>query len=252
MSNHKGRTAELYRMVTKEHICPYGLKARHLLKREGFVVHDHWLTDREETDAFKAEHQVETTPQTFIDEQRIGGYDDLRRHFGMTVSDPEATRYAPIAAVFSVAALMSMAIGVTTPGGVAFVATIERFVALSMCILALLKMQDLEGFATRFLGYDLLAQRYVPYASLYPFAELLAGVLMLAGALPWLSIPIAIFIGSVGAVSVFKAVYIDQRELKCACVGGGAQVPLGLVSLTENLMMLGMGLWLLATLDWMF
>jgi glutaredoxin len=252
MSNENGRTAVLYRMVMTEHICPYGLRARHLLRREGFEVDDHWLTSREETDAFKAAHNVETTPQTFIDEQRIGGYDDLRRYFGMPVLDPEAERYAPIAAVFCVAALMAMAVGVTTPGGVAFVPTIERFIAMSMCILALLKLQDLEGFATRFLGYDLLAQRYVPYAKLYPFAELLAGVLMLAGALHWLSGPVALFIGSIGAVSVFKAVYIDQRELKCACVGGASQVPLGFVSLTENLMMLGMALWMLAKLDWLW
>jgi len=30
----------------------------------------------------------------------------------------------------------------------------------------------------------------------------------------------ALFVGTVGAVSVFKAVYVDKRELKCACVGG--------------------------------
>ncbi len=246
MSQPKVRTASLHRMVMPDHICPYGLKARHLLQREGFEVDDHWLTTREKTDAFKREHQVDTTPQTFIDGERIGGYDDLRRHFGKRVADPEASRYAPIAAVFCVAALMALAVGVTLPGGVAIMPTIERFIAMTMCVLALLKLQDLEGFSTRFLGYDLLAQRYVPYASLYPFAELLAGVLMLAGALPWLAIPVAMFIGGVGATSVFKAVYIDQRELKCACVGGASPVPLGVVSLTENLMMVCMALWMLA------
>jgi hypothetical protein len=67
---------------------------------------------------------------------------------------------------------------------------------------------------------------------------------MTAGALTWLSAPLALFIGTVGAVSVFKAVYIDKRELKCACVGGSSNVPLGFVSLTENLFMMGMGLWM--------
>jgi hypothetical protein len=81
---------------------------------------------------------------------------------------------------------------------------------------------------------------------IYPFAEGLAGILMIAGALNWLSIPLALFIGTVGAVSVFKAVYIDRRELKCACVGGSSNVPLGFVSLTENLMMIAMALWMAA------
>jgi hypothetical protein len=94
-----------------------------------------------------------------------------------------------------------------------------------------------------FLNYDLLAQRWVPYGRVYPFGEALAGVLMAGAVLPWISAPVALFIGTVGAVSVFKAVYVDKRELKCACVGGSSNVPLGFVSLTENLFMMGMGIW---------
>lgn len=67
---------------------------------------------------------------------------------------------------------------------------------------------------------------------------------MIAGLLTWVSVPLALFIGTVGAVSVFKAVYIDRRELKCACVGGSSNVPLGFVSLTENLMMIAMAMWM--------
>lgn len=74
----------------------------------------------------------------------------------------------------------------------------------------------------------------MPYSYLYAFAEGLAGVLMIAGVAHWLSVPLALFIGTVGAASVFKAVYIDKRELKCACVGGASKVPLGFVSLTRT------------------
>ncbi|SFP97305.1 MauE/DoxX family redox-associated membrane protein, partial [Tranquillimonas alkanivorans] len=97
---------------------------------------------------------------------------------------------------------------------------------------------------TMFLNYDLLARHWVRYGYLYPFGEALAGILMIAGALIWIASPVAIFIGAVGAISVFKAVYIDKRELKCACVGGSSNVPLGVVSLTENVMMLVMGIWM--------
>jgi hypothetical protein len=123
---------------------------------------------------------------------------------------------------------------------------LEWFIAFSMAVLALLKLQNLETFSTMFLNYDLLARRWVPYSYIYPFAEALAGILMIARALNFISIPVALFIGTIGAVSVFKAVYIDKRELKCACVGGGSNVPLGFISLTENLMMIGMALWMLA------
>jgi glutaredoxin len=237
--------ATLYRMVMSDHICPYGLKALHLLKRKGYAVDDRWLTTRAETDAFKAKHDVKTTPQIFIDGRRIGGHDDLRRHFGLKVADPDATTYTPVMALFAMTASMALATSFAAYGDAFTVRAAEWFISFSMIVLALLKLQDVEKFATMFLNYDLLARRWVPYGRIYPFAEGLAGVLMTAHALPWLSIPVALFIASIGAVSVFKAVYIDKRDIKCACVGGSSKVPLGFVSLTENLMMIGMALWML-------
>jgi hypothetical protein len=126
------------------------------------------------------------------------------------------------------------------------VMTAEWFVSFTMVILAMLKLQDVERFSAMFLNYDLLARRWVPYSYVYPFAEFAAGALMTAHALDWLSIPLALFIGTIGAVSVFYAVYVQKRELKCACVGGSSRVPLGFVSLSENLFMIGMALWMLS------
>ncbi len=239
-----GRKAVIHRMVMPNHTCPYGLKAVHLLKSSGYEVEDHHLTTREQTDAFKAEHGVATTPQVFIAGQRIGGYDDLRRLFGKPVADPKATSYRPVIALFAMTALMALAASYAVTGSAFTVRAGEWFIGFSMVVLALLKLQNIETFSTMFLNYDLLAKRWVPYGYIYPFAEGVAGVLMVAGALTWLSVPIALTIGSIGAVSVFKAVYIDKRELKCACVGGGSNVPLGFVSLTENLMMIGMAVWM--------
>jgi glutaredoxin len=239
-----GRVAVLYRMVSDKHVCPHGLKAGDLLRRQGFKVEDRWLTNREATDAFKAEHGVKTTPQTFIDGARIGGYDDLRRHFGKSVADPKATTYKPVIALFGMTALMAMAASHAVLGSPFTLRAGEWFIGFSMCVLALLKLQNIETFATMFLNYDLLARRFVPYSYIYPFAEGFAGILMVAGALTWLSAPIALIIGSIGAVSVWKAVYLDKRDLKCACVGGSSNVPLGFVSLTENLMMIAMAIWM--------
>ena len=82
---------------------------------------------------------------------------------------------------------------------------------------AVQKLQDVRS-STMFLNYDLLARRWVPYGFVYPFGEAAAGILT-AGALTRLSAPLALFMAQ-SARSVFKAVYIDKRELKCACVGG--------------------------------
>ncbi|MFN3677834.1 MAG: MauE/DoxX family redox-associated membrane protein [Sphingomonas pseudosanguinis] len=245
MASAAPRTATLYRMVMDTHVCPYGLKARDLMRRQGYVVEDHALRTREETDAFKAEHGVKTTPQVFIGGERVGGYDDLRRFFGKRVADPKATTYRPVVALFAMTALMALATSQAVYATPLTLRAVEWFVAFSMAVLALLKLQNVESFATMFLNYDLLAKRWVPYSYVYPFAEGLAGILMIAGVAVWASVPIALVIGGIGAVSVVKAVYIDRRELKCACVGGASNVPLGFLSLTENLMMIGMALWML-------
>lgn len=242
MSNSK--QASLYRMMTDEHTCPFGLKTLHLLKSEGYEVDDHHLTSREEIDNFKEQHNVKTTPQVFIDSQRIGGYEEVREHLGKKVRDPDETSYQPVIALFSLTALTALVLNFSLYGSLISVQAAEWFIALSMVVLALLKLQNVESFSTMFLNYDLLAKRWVPYGYVYPFAEALAGVLMMGSLLNWLSVPVAFIIGTIGAVSVFKAVYIDKRELKCACVGGSSNVPLGFVSLTENLMMIAMALWM--------
>lgn len=243
-SVERDRTASLHRMVMHDHVCPYGLKAKSLLERKGYQVEDHWLKTHEETKAFQRRHEVETTPQVFIGGKRVGGYDDLRAFFGQHMPKEDETSYRPVIVIFSVALLMALAVSWAAFSAIAPVRMLEWFIAISMCLLGLQKLQDVESFSTMFLNYDLLARRYVPYSYVYPYAETLAGLLMVASALHWISVPVALFIGGIGAVSVFKAVYIDGRELKCACVGGASKVPLGFVSFTENLMMVGMALWM--------
>ena len=170
----------------------------------------------------------------------------MQAWFGKQPADPQATSYVPVIALFGMTAAMALAASFAVYGTPLTIRAGEWFVAFSMCVLALLKLQDVERFSTMFLNYDLLARRWVPYAYLYPFLEGLAGVLMIGGVAMWLSAPVALFIGTIGAVSVFKAVYVDRRELNCACVGGSSNVPLGFVSLTENVMMVAMAVWMIA------
>jgi glutaredoxin len=246
----QGGLAQLYRMVMPDHLCPYGLKSKALLERKGLRVEDHQLTTREQTDDFKSRHQVETTPQVWIDGQRIGGYEELRKYFGEEGVDQDDITYRPVLALFAIALSMALAISFASVGELITIRAFEWFVAISMTLLALQKLQDVESFSTMFLNYDLLARRWVRYSYLYPYGEALAGILMIAGILMWIAAPLALFIGTVGAVSVFKAVYVDRRELKCACVGGNSKVPLGFISLTENLMMIFMGIWMPVRIWW--
>lgn len=229
-------------MAMPEHVCPYGLKAKWLLEKHGIEFEDHTFSNRSEVDAFKEKYDVATTPQIFLEGERIGGYSELREHFGE--AQTKGKSYRPVLRIFAVSLLLALAMSIEA--GNLGLRTVQLFAAFAMVTLALQKLVDIESFSTMFLNYDLLAKRVVPYAYVYPYAEAAAGVLMIAG--DWFAVvgaPVALFIGSVGAASVFWAVYVQKRELKCACVGGNSEVPLGAISLTENLVMIMMGLWML-------
>lgn len=73
----------LHRMVLPEHTCPYGLLAKRMLEDAGLSFEDQLLTSREQVDAFKEKHGVATTPQVFIDGERIGGSEELAQFLEM-------------------------------------------------------------------------------------------------------------------------------------------------------------------------
>ena len=127
-------TATVYRMVMDEHVCPYGLKSVDLLKREGFDIEDHPLQTREETERLMAQLNVSTTPQVFIDGERVGGYEALRKWFDKD-RDSE-TSYQPVIAIFATTLLMALSTAAFSdsmnPVGV-----MELFVAFSMCVLGI-------------------------------------------------------------------------------------------------------------------
>lgn len=238
------KQATIYRMVMPDHVCPYGIKTLDLLERQGFDVTDIHLETEEETTAFREKWEVETTPQTFIDGALVGTLDDVREYVGKKRKDSGGASYWPVLSLFAITFLMAGGAALIAEDRWITVRTFEWFIAFTMCALGYLKIRDVESFSTMFLNYDLLARRWVPYSYIYPYAEAGAGVLMIATILNWVSVPVALIIGSIGAASVAKAVWIDKRELKCACVGGNSNVPLGFVSFTENIAMIGMALWM--------
>jgi len=231
--------------VTPDHLCPWGIKALDLLKRNGFEVNDHHLETMDANQQYKEDNDVDETPQIFIEGERLGGYDDLREHLGLSPDPKEGETYQPVVAIFAVTFLMALTACWAMLGSLSLIRVAELFIAFSMCALGIQKLQNLKGYATGFVQYDLLAQRYVPYAYVYAFIETGGGALMIAGLFTWIVAPIVLLASGIGAISIIKAVYIEKRDLKCACVGGDSSVPLGFISLTENLMMMAMAVWML-------
>ena len=229
----------LYRIDLPDHPCPWGLRAVRLLQERHIPFADHRLTSSEEVAAFKAAHGVATTPQLFAGQERIGGYTDLAARLGVR-PETAAISYTPLLAVFLTAGLMALVLS----------AGVSGFMGISICLLAMLKLIDVGAFAASFGKYDLLSQRWRAWGRLYPGIELLVGLGILLQPEPTAAAQLvgatAVGLGAMGMVSVGKAVFLDHLALNCACVGGNAKTPLGVVSFAENLIMAAMGAAMLA------
>ena len=135
--------------------------------------------------------------------------------------------FTPLIAVFGTSFLITSTL----------IKNFQVFMGISICILAMLKLMDIEAFGKSFEKYDLISTRFNTWKYIYPFCELLIGISFLISSPPSLIIFIALILGITGMVSVFKAVYLDKLKLNCACIGGYTKTPLGIISFIENLLM---------------
>ena len=135
--------------------------------------------------------------------------------------------FTPLIAVFGTSFLITITLN----------KNFQDFMGISICLLAMLKIMDIEAFGISFKKYDLISYRFKKWIYIYPFCELLIGISFLLSAPFSPIILVAFILGIIGMASVFKAVYLDKLKLNCACIGGYAKTPLGIISFIENLLM---------------
>jgi hypothetical protein len=112
-------------------------------------------------------------------------------------------------------------------------AFILHFMTGFFLVFAGFKLMDLKGFAEGYSIYDILASRLEPYGYIYPFIELIFGLLMLAGYHPtgllWVEFIVMAFSGIGVTIKLAKG-----EEFQCACLGTFLKVPLTYVTLIED------------------
>lgn len=142
--------------------------------------------------------------------------------------------YRPLIVIAMISVFTALALSVTGR-----VPMMNGLMGMFLCFLSALKFFNLSGFAAGFAQYDVVASRYRPYGTAYPFIELVLGLLYLSGLWPLLSNIAMIGIMSVGTMGVIKTIRSGQ-SVQCACVGTGFNIPVGRVTLTENVVMAAM------------
>ena len=103
----------------------------------------------------------------------------------------------------------------------------------------LLKLYDLGGFARSFSQYDIIAKRWSAYGYIFPFIEIIIGLIYILNTsmLYMTEInSIALIISLLGIMSAYKIVSSGQ-SIACACMGTYWKLPMTKVTIIENFFM---------------
>jgi copper chaperone CopZ len=118
------------------------------------------------------------------------------------------------------------------------------FMGLFFIVFSFFKFLDLNGFAISFKMYDPLANKLPFYAFIYPFIELVLGVLFLFRIEVELLALITIVILGITTVGVTKSL-LGKEDIKCACLGSVLNLPMTKATFIENTLMIIMAILLL-------
>lgn len=123
----------------------------------------------------------------------------------------------------------------------------RMFMGLFFLGFSFFKLLDVPGFAMSYASYDIVAAKFFKWGYFYPFIELAFGIFYLLGwQLLWLNIVVAVVM-SVSLIGVAKSV-LNKKEIQCACLGTGFNLPMSTVTIVEDAGMVIMAIWMIFNL----
>lgn len=126
----------------------------------------------------------------------------------------------------------------------------SHFMGFVLVFFGLIKLYDVRGFAEGFAKYDPIARRFALYGKMYPYVEVILGVLFI---LQLLVLSTTLLTLSIYGVSLYGAVksFLNKEELHCVCLGTYFKLPLSSVTILESIFMVGMSVWMLVMFNQM-
>ena len=121
------------------------------------------------------------------------------------------------------------------------------FMGLFYIVFSFFKLLDLKGFPVSFRMYDPLAKVLPAYAWVYPFIELVLGILFFMRFQITVALIATVVILGLTTFGVSKAL-LGKKNIQCACLGTALKLPMTQATFIENTIMLVMaGIMLMQT-----
>ena len=115
------------------------------------------------------------------------------------------------------------------------------FMGLFYIVFSFFKILDIKGFSISFRMYDPLAKKAPIYGYIYPFIEVLLGVMFLTRFEVNIALVITVIILGVTTIGVTQTL-LNKRAIKCACLGTTLNLPMTEATFIENALMIIMAL----------
>ena len=120
------------------------------------------------------------------------------------------------------------------------------FMGLFYIVFSFFKLLDLKGFSESFKMYDPLASRISIYGWMYPFIEVVLGLMFLMHFGVKTALVITLIVLGVTTIGVIKSL-LDKKSIRCACLGTALKLPMTEATFIENAVMIVMAILLLVS-----
>lgn len=120
------------------------------------------------------------------------------------------------------------------------------FMGLFYIIFSFFKLLDLKGFSESFKMYDPLASRVPIYGWIYPFIEVVLGLMFLMHFGVKTALVITLIVLGITTIGVTKSL-LDKKSIRCACLGTALKLPMTEATFIENAVMIVMAILLLVS-----
>ena len=117
----------------------------------------------------------------------------------------------------------------------------RNFMAGFFIVFAFFKLLNLKGFAMSYKMYDVVAAKWKGWGLIYPFVELSLGIAYLINVFPFYVNLITVIVLGISSIGVIKS-NLDNKKIKCACLGDVFNLPMSTVTIIEDVSMVVMAL----------
>ncbi|MBL87468.1 MAG: heavy metal transporter [Winogradskyella sp.] len=118
------------------------------------------------------------------------------------------------------------------------------FMGLFYIVFSFFKLLDLKGFPQSFSMYDPLAKAVPAYGWIYPFIEVVLGLMFLMRFQTNIALIVTLVILGITTFGVTRTL-LDKKSIQCACLGTALKLPMTKATFIENAIMIVMAIFMI-------